>query len=152
MVRHPAVLGRLAAGPVVVLATDALVPEHHVAPGTTAASLRALAGLPVAVPPRAHGPPAHDLLIDTLEERGLPVRVLPAEDERAALALVAAGQAVAFTADPALSAPRVVRVVISGSPVPLRLRLVWREPAPPAAVLDGLAAALTAMQPEAARR
>lgn len=138
LVQHPAVLGRLAAGPVVALPTVALVPETHLPPGVDAAPLRALAGLPVALPPRTHAPAAHDLLVDTLVERGLDPAPVPASDDRAALALVASGQAVAFTADAALGAPGVRRVAVDG--VPLLLRLAWREPAPGA--VEALAAVL----------
>lgn len=125
VVRHPAVLGSLPAGPVVALPTVALVPSTA-APGRP--TLRALAGLPLAVPPRTHAPAAHDLLLDTLVERGWDPEVLTAADDRAALALVASGQAVAFTADPALSAPGVRRVDVGG--LPLWVRAVWRDPAP----------------------
>jgi DNA-binding transcriptional LysR family regulator len=124
VVRHPAVLGSLPAGPVVALPTVALVPDTLVGRVT----LRALAGLPLAVPPRTHAPAAHDLLLDTLVERGWDPETVVAADDRAALALVASGQAVAVTADPALAAPGVHRVEIGG--LPLWVRTVWREPAP----------------------
>lgn len=125
IVRHPAVLGRLPAGPVVALPTVALVPSS-LAP--VRPTLRGLPGLPLAVPPRTHAPAAHDLLLDTLVERGWDPPTVTAADDRAALALVASGQAVAFTADPALSAPGVRRVDVGG--LPLWVRAVWRDPAP----------------------
>ncbi len=46
-------------------------------------------------------------------------------DERAGLALVAAGQAVLVTADEALTASRVERRRAVDPPLPLRLRVVW---------------------------
>lgn len=137
IVRHPAVLGRLPAGPVVALPTVALVPSS-LAP--TRPALRGLRGLPLAVPPRTHAPAAHDLLLDTLVERGWDPPTVTAADDRAALALVASGQAVAFTADPALSAPGVRRVDVGG--LPLWVRAVWREPAP-----DTLAAITAVLSP-----
>ncbi|MHA6780178.1 LysR family transcriptional regulator [Pseudonocardia saturnea] len=123
VVRHPAVLGSLSAGPVVALPTVALVPAAHPRP-----TRRGLAGLPLAVPPRTHAPAAHDLLLDTLVERGWDPVVVTAADDRAALALVASGQAVAFTADPALAAPGVRRVDVGGPA--LWVRPAWRDPAP----------------------
>lgn len=125
VVRHPAVLGSLTAGAVTGLPTVALVPASFAAARVT---LRSLTGLPLAVPPRTHAPAAHDLLLDTLVERGWDPPTVTAADDRAALALVASGQAVALTADPALSAPGVRRVDVG--PLPLWVRPVWRDPAP----------------------
>lgn len=138
VVQHPAVLAALGAGPVVTLPTTVLAPAAHPVPDRP--GLRAFAGLPVALPPREHAPAAHDLAVDTCEAAGLPVRAVTAPDDRAALALVAAGRAVAFTADPALAAPRVVRIAVPGAP-PLRLRVAWREPPGPD-LLDALHAVL----------
>ncbi|WP_275967478.1 LysR family transcriptional regulator [Pseudonocardia abyssalis] len=137
IVRHPAVLGSLSAGAVTGLPTVALVPSDH-GPGRT--TLRGLAGLPLAVPPRTHAPAAHDLLLDTLVERGWDPPTVPAADDRTALALVASGQAVAFTADPALSAPGVRRIDVGA--LPLWVRPVWRDPAP--GTLDAIIAVLEA--------
>ncbi|QNG55366.1 LysR family transcriptional regulator [Pseudonocardia petroleophila] len=125
VVRHPAVLGSLTAGAVTGLPTVALVPASFAA---TRVTLRSLTGLPLAVPPRTHAPAAHDLLLDTLVERGWDPPTVTAADDRAALALVASGQAVALTADPALSAPGVRRIDVG--PLPLWVRPVWRDPAP----------------------
>ncbi|MEJ3653528.1 LysR family transcriptional regulator [Actinomycetes bacterium KLBMP 9759] len=130
VVRHPAVLAALGAGPVATVPTAVLVPAAHPAAAAGRATLRALTGLDVALPPREHAPAAHDLVVDTCEAAGLRVRAVPAADDRAALALVAAGRAAAFTADPTLAAPRVARLDITGAP-PLRLRVAWRDPADP---------------------
>jgi hypothetical protein len=46
-------------------------------------------------------------------------------DERAGLAMAAAGQAIVVTADPSLTAPGVARHRLADDPLPLRLRLVW---------------------------
>jgi DNA-binding transcriptional LysR family regulator len=134
VVLHPALLGSLQSGPVHRLATTLLLPAGHPAPSPVA--LRSLRGLALAAPPRAHAPAAHDLLLDTLEQRGLVTTPLSAPDDRAALALVAAGRAFALTAEPDLDAPGVVRREVAGEPLPLRLRVAWRGPRP--AVLDAV--------------
>ena len=127
VVVHPALLGALRSGPVVRLPTVLLLPADHPAARSGApVVLRSLRGLAVAAPPRAHGPAAHDLLLDSLEQRGLPARPVPAEDDRAALVLVATGRAFAITADPDLAAAGVARRQIAGDPLPLRLRVAWR--------------------------
>ncbi|MFW3464192.1 hypothetical protein ACN24M_02585 [Streptomyces microflavus] len=51
-------------------------------------------------------------------------------DERAGLALVAAGQAVLVTADAGLTASRVERRRATDPPLPLRLRVVWNPRRP----------------------
>jgi DNA-binding transcriptional LysR family regulator len=145
VVVHPALLGPLHSGPVHRLATTLLLPADH--PAAAAAGpvvLRSLRGLPLAAPPRAHGPAAHDLLLDTLEQRGLVAEPVSAADDRAALVLVAAGRAFAITADPDLRAPGVVRRVVAGEALPLRLRAVWRGHGPAPAIRDAVLAALNA--------
>ncbi len=135
VVVHPALLGTLHSGPVVRLTTALLLPADHPAARTgDPVVLRSLRGLAVATPPRVHGPAAHDLLLDTLEQRGLPAAAVPADDDRAALMLVATGRAFALTADPGLDAPGVARRPVAGDPLPLRLRVVWRAPAAASAV------------------
>lgn len=141
VVHHPAVLGSLHSGPVISLKTAVLIPASHPTAGAATVSPRALAGLPIAAPPRSHGPAAHDLLVDTLEQRGLPVDILPVDTDREALALVAAGQAIAFTSDAGLSCPGVSRLRLTGDPIPLRLRLVWNSP-PSDGIIEALEAAL----------
>ncbi|MET9928276.1 MULTISPECIES: LysR family transcriptional regulator [unclassified Streptomyces] len=117
VVRHPAVLHGLAAGEVILLPTWILAPAH---PSSTAPRR-----LPVAVRPRGEAPAAHDLFVDTLASRGRRVETVVVTDERAGLALVAAGQAVLVTADEALTASRVERRPATDPPLPLRLRVVW---------------------------
>ena len=125
VVHHPAVLGSLSCGQVVRLPTTALLPDAHPVAARGRGPLRAFTALPVAVPPRAHQPAVHDLLVDTLTQHGLTGATIAAEDERAALALVATGQAIALTADPLLSAHGVARCRIDTDPVPLRIRSIY---------------------------
>jgi DNA-binding transcriptional LysR family regulator len=139
VVVHPALLGTLHSGPVHRLATSLLLPAGHpaaAAPGPVV--LRSLRGLALAAPPRAHGPAVHDLLLDTLEQRGLVTAPVSAPDDRAALVLVATGRAFAITADPDLQAPGVIRREVAGEPLPLRLRVVWRGAGPDPAVRDAV--------------
>jgi DNA-binding transcriptional LysR family regulator len=143
VVVHPALLGTLHSGPVHRLATALLLPADHpaaTAPGPVV--LRSLRGLAVATAPRAHGPAAHDLLLDTLEQRGLVTTAVSAPDDRAALLLAATGRAFAITADPDLRAPGVVRRPVAGEALPLRLRVAWRGPGPDAGVRDAVLGAL----------
>ncbi|MEU3190744.1 LysR family transcriptional regulator [Streptomyces sp. NPDC006992] len=118
VVRHPAVLHGLAAGPVALLPTWLLAPRG---PDGTAATGR----LPYAVRPRAEAPAAHDLFLDSLAGRGRRVETVVVSDERAGLALAAAGQAVLVTADSGLRADGVVRQRTTTPALPLRLRVVW---------------------------
>jgi DNA-binding transcriptional LysR family regulator len=142
VVIHPALMGSLQSGPVHRLATALLLPADHPAAATGPVVLRSLRGLALATPPRAHGPAAHDLLLDTIEQRGLVTTPVSAPDDRAALVLVATGRAFAITADPALDAPGVVRREVAGEPLPLRLRMAWRSPGPDPAVRDAVLDAL----------
>lgn len=96
MTLHPAVLDGLAAGRIGLFRTWMLCPAGLSAP--------AAGRLPVAVRPRQDAPAAHDLFVDTLAGRGRRVETVVVPDERAGLALVAAGQAVLFTADRTLAA------------------------------------------------
>lgn len=120
VVRHPSVLHGLAAGRVILLPTWVLAPAGVQGSGDPV-SVR----LPVAVRPRAEAPAAHDLFIDTLASRGRRVETVVVSDERAGLALVAAGQAVLVTADDALTASGVERRTADDPPLPLRLRVAW---------------------------
>ncbi|MGV9289085.1 LysR family transcriptional regulator [Streptomyces sp. NPDC003719] len=150
VVRHPAVLHGLSAGPVTLLPTWLLVPDdaggagqhspgeadagrsaaHRPqdrtnTPGPRAGGAGAARRLPYAVRPRAEAPAAHDLFLDTLAGRGRRVETVVVSDERAGLALVAAGQAVLVTADESLTADGVVRRPATDPALPLRLRVVW---------------------------
>ncbi|MFF3814537.1 LysR family transcriptional regulator [Streptomyces bacillaris] len=144
VVRHPSVLHGLAAGQVIRLPTWILTPAGSASPaGSTGPDRSADSGgaaraddateaggavvrrLPVAVRPRGEAPAAHDLFVDTLASRGRRVETVVVADERAGLALVAAGQAVLVTADETLTASRVERRRATDPPLPLRLRVVW---------------------------
>lgn len=116
--QHPAVLHGLAAGRVVLFPTWLLSPADH----PDGAGARRL---PVAVRPREEAPAAYDLFVDTLASRGRRVETVAVSDERAGLALVAAGQAVLVTADHTLAADGVERTRTADPPLPLRLRMVW---------------------------
>lgn len=118
VIRHPAVLHGLAAGPVALFPTSVLTPAAE-------SRERAGARLPYAVRPRAEAPAAHDLFVDTLAGRGRRVETVVVSDERAGLALVAAGQAVLVTADDTLEAEGVERRATADPALPLRLRVVW---------------------------
>jgi DNA-binding transcriptional LysR family regulator len=120
---HPAVLDGLEAGPVSLLPTWALVPASTVQDEVVA--LSRLKGLPIAIRPRAEAPAARDLFLDTLALHRPDGGTVVVTDERAGLAMAAAGQAIVITADPALIAPGVTRHRLADDPLPLRLRLVW---------------------------
>ncbi|WP_405505423.1 LysR family transcriptional regulator [Streptomyces cyaneofuscatus] len=124
VVRHPSVLHGLAAGQVILLPTWILTPARPAESGGTPVSASPRR-LPVAVRPRGEAPAAHDLFVDTLASRGRRVETVVVTDERAGLALVAAGQAVLVTADEALTASRVERRPATDPPLPLRLRVIW---------------------------
>ncbi|MFC9687760.1 LysR family transcriptional regulator [Kribbella sp. NPDC056951] len=138
VVLHPTVLDGLEAGPVQLLPTWALAPAglgagsraralaaEQSARGGLPVELRRLGGLPVAVRPRAEAPAARDLFLDTLALHRPDGGTVVVTDERAGLAMAAAGQAIVMTADPTLIAPGVERYELAGDPLPTRLRLVW---------------------------
>ena len=124
-VLHPVVLDGLEAGPVRLLPTWALVPSGIAKDDGSDVELRRMGRLPVAVRPRAEAPAARDLFLDTLALHRPDGGTVVVTDERAGLAMTAAGQAVMVTADPVLAAPGVVRHRLVGDPLPVRLRLVW---------------------------
>ncbi|WP_188285947.1 LysR family transcriptional regulator [Streptomyces sp. CBMA29] len=135
VIRHPSVLHGLTAGRVILLPTWLLTPVVPPAGPHTSHSSHSSHGshgdggapprLPVAVRPRAEAPAAHDLFVDTLASRGRRVETVVVSDERAGLALVAAGQAVLVTADDTLTASGVERRAAADPPLPLRLRVAW---------------------------
>ncbi|MBW0104090.1 LysR family transcriptional regulator [Pseudonocardia sp. KRD291] len=142
VVAHPAVLESTRAGPVIALPTAVLLPAGHPAAGHPGpVPLRTLRDLDLATAPRTHAPAVHDLLLDTLETRGRPVRAAEAPDPAAVLTLVATGAAFALTPDPDLGTDAVVRRAAAGDPVPFRVRVVHRDDTPPG-VVDALAATL----------
>ncbi|TCC50533.1 LysR family transcriptional regulator [Kribbella pittospori] len=124
-VLHPAVLDGLEAGPVTLLPTWALAPKALGAKDGEEVALRRLTGVPIAVRPRAEAPAARDLFLDTLALHRPDGGTVVVTDERAGLAMAAAGQAIVVTADPSLTAPGVGRHRIVDNPLPVRLRLVW---------------------------
>ncbi|MBO8194808.1 LysR family transcriptional regulator [Streptomyces oryzae] len=137
VVRHPSVVHGLAAGPVTLLPTWLLVPgDTEGAPAGRP--------LPYAVRARAEAPAAYDLFRDTLAGRGRRVETVVVSDERAGLALVAAGQAVLVTADDTLTADGVERRPATDPELPLRLRVVWDARRLAAAQAEEAAGALVA--------
>ncbi len=147
VVVHPALLGSLESGPIHRLATTLLLPARHpaaAAPGPVA--LRSLRGLALATPPRAHGQASHDLLLDTLEQRGLATTPLTAPDDRAALVLVATGRAFAISAERDVQAPGIVARPVAGEPLPLRLRVAWRGQGPDPTVREAVLGVLDGEQ------
>ncbi|NUR95653.1 MAG: LysR family transcriptional regulator, partial [Kribbellaceae bacterium] len=124
VVQHPTVLDGLEAGPVSLLPTWVLIPTDIPADGEVVA-LNQLKGLPFAVRSRVEAPAARDLFVDTLALHRPDGGTVVVTDERAGLAMAAAGQAILVTADPSLTAPGVRRHRLAGDPLPLRLRLVW---------------------------
>ncbi|MFJ5607807.1 LysR family transcriptional regulator [Streptomyces sp. NPDC093221] len=135
VIRHPSVLHGLTAGRVILLPTWLLTPagphvSHGDGHGDDGGGGGAPPRLPVAVRPRAEAPAAHDLFVDTLASRGRRVETVVVSDERAGLALVAAGQAVLVTADDTLTASGVERRAAADPPLPLRLRVAWNPRRP----------------------
>jgi DNA-binding transcriptional LysR family regulator len=145
-VLHPAVLDGLEAGPVTLMPTWALVPTALYPDDGAALPLGKLHGLPIAVRPRAEAPAARDLVLDTLALHRPGGGTVIVTDERAGLAMAAAGQAIVVTPDPSLAAAGVGRHSLIDNPLPVRLRLVWpqsRTPnALPAEVMAQLSQAL----------
>ena len=141
---HPVVLGDVMAADVVRLPTDLLLPRALAPAADAPAQLRDLLRRPLATPPREHAPAAHDLLVDTLHAHGVAAGTQTIEDDRSALALVAAGQLCALTADPNLRAAGVTRRPVPGGVLPLRLRVAWGATTPGGARAD-LAERLTAV-------
>ena len=145
-VLHPAVLDGLEAGPVTLMPTSALVPTALYPDDGAALPLGKLQGLPIAVRPRAEAPAARDLFLDTLALHRPGGGTVIVTDERAGLAMAAAGQAIIVTPDPSLAAAGVGRHPLIDDPLPVRLRLVWpqsRTPnALPAEVIAQLSQAL----------
>jgi DNA-binding transcriptional LysR family regulator len=133
-VLHPAVLDGLQAGPVTLLPTWALVPTSLVPDDGEPLRLQKLSGLPVAVRPRAEAPAARDLFLDTLSLHRPTGGTVVVTDERAGLAMAAAGQAILLTPEPTLEAAGVGRHRLVDDPLPVRLRLVWPQSRTPSAL------------------
>ncbi len=133
VVLHPAVLEGVDAGPVTLLPTWALVPNSLYLDDGEPLPLHKLGELPVAVRPRAEAPAARDLFLDTLALHRPSGGTVAVSDERAGLAMVAAGQAIVVTPDASLQAVGVGRHRLVDDPLPVRVRLVW--PRTPSLVL-----------------
>lgn len=133
-VLHPAVLDGLEAGPVTLMPTWALVPTALYPDDGAALPLGKLHGLPIAVRPRAEAPAARDLFLDTLALHRPGGGTVIVTDERAGLAMAAAGQAIVVTPDPSLAAAGVGRHPLIDNPLPVRLRLVWPQSRTPNAL------------------
>jgi DNA-binding transcriptional LysR family regulator len=134
VVLHPAVLDGLQAGPVTLLRSWALVPTSLQPDDGQPLALRKLDGLPIAVRPRAEAPAARDLFLDTLGLHRPGGGTVVVTDDRAALAMAAAGQAIVITPDDSLQAAGVGRHRLVDNPLPTRLRLVWPHPGTPNAL------------------
>jgi DNA-binding transcriptional LysR family regulator len=133
-VLHPAVLDGLEAGPVTLMPTWALVPTSLYPDDGEVLPLGKLHGLPIAVRPRAEAPAARDLFLDTLALHRPGGGTVIVTDERAGLAMAAAGQAIVVTPDPSLAAAGVGRHRLLDDPLPVRLRLVWSQSRTPSAL------------------
>ncbi|GAA0942008.1 hypothetical protein GCM10009554_34140 [Kribbella koreensis] len=131
VVLHPAVLDGLQAGPVTLLRTWALVPTSLYPDDGQPLPLRKLDGLPIAVRPRAEAPAARDLFLDTLALHRPAGGTVVVTDDRAALAMAAAAQAILITPDDSLQATGIGRHRLADDPLPVRLRLVWPHPGTP---------------------
>lgn len=146
VVLHPAVLDGLQAGPVTLLRSWALVPTSLYPDDGEPLPLRKLDGLPIAVRPRAEAPAARDLFLDTLGLHRPSGGTVVVTDDRAGLAMAAAGQAIVVTPDDSLQAAGLGRHRLVDDPLPVRLRLVWPQSRTPNAlppeVMSQLAQAL----------
>lgn len=132
VVVHPVPIARVRAeSTILTLPTWAVVPSSVPSPRAARAPFRldALAPLPLSTAPRAHNPAAYDLVRDTARASGLTLAPTPVADDRDAVLAVASGQCAALTADRSLRGPGQRLVELAGAPLPLRLRLVWSEPA-----------------------
>lgn len=127
VVRHPALVDGLDAGDVLRIPTWLLLPPGTV-PRASKVRLPIPDGLPVAVPPRAHHPAAHDFLVDTLRRYGHSGATETVTDPVGVGVLVASGRAAALTVDPPDASTPVVVTRIDGDPLPLRLRVVTAPP------------------------
>ncbi|MCA1005028.1 LysR family transcriptional regulator [Rhodococcus hoagii] len=140
VIEHPALVDPLTGTDVVPLPLTLLVPASHPAAGHHPCGLSRLRDLRFASPPRSDGPAAYDLLDDAFARVGADLDVVNAPDDRWALALVAAGQAFALTADRGLAAPGVARVRPDDDSIRLRLRCLRSSSADvPDGVLDAVA-------------
>ncbi|HEX4428164.1 MAG TPA: LysR family transcriptional regulator [Frankiaceae bacterium] len=142
VVIHPALLPNLDAGPVIRLPRDMLVPGDHPLAHARSVPLRRLAGTPLALEPRSHGPAAHDLVADLVGIEGVQLAPATVAGDQEALLAVAGGDVMALTADPSLRGRGVARVALDGDPLPLRLRIAWPAGRVPTDLADAMTRAL----------
>ncbi|WP_067864974.1 LysR family transcriptional regulator [Nocardia shimofusensis] len=129
VVEHPALVDGVEAGPVVKVARRVIVPSDHRSATAERPTLRMLAGLTFAHPPRAANPPAFDTVLDLLRERGLDPQVASARDDRAVLAAVAAGTSFGLTTTVPSNAPGITWLDLAPQAFALRVRVAWRPDA-----------------------
>lgn len=133
VVEHPALTDGVTAGPVIKLPRRVAVPRGHRSAAAERPAFAALAGLPFVTTARAANPPAHDAARDLLRERGLDVPVVTAEDDRALLAVVAAGGGFGFVAGPLAEVPGVAWLRLAPDATALRVRVIHHPGAAQAA-------------------
>ncbi|MGW5456295.1 LysR family transcriptional regulator [Nocardia sp. NPDC003979] len=126
VIEHPALVDGVEAGPVVKLPRWLVVPAGHRTTTTERPTFPMLTGLHFAHPPRPANPPAYDALLDLLRERGLDTPSLPAPDDRAVLAAVAAGTSFGLTTTPPTPTPGVAWLTLAPQSVALRVRVIRR--------------------------
>lgn len=129
VIEHPALVDGVEAGPVVKLPRWLVVPAGHRTTTTERPTFPLLTGLRFAHPPRAANPPAFDAMSDLLRERGLDAEPLPANDDRAVLAAVAAGGSFGVTATAPTPTPGVAWLTLAPQSIALRARVVRRADA-----------------------
>ncbi|WP_280299861.1 LysR family transcriptional regulator [Nocardia neocaledoniensis] len=129
VVEHPALVDGVEAGPIVKVPRWLVVPAEHRTTTTERPTFPMLTGLHFAHPARAANPPAFDTVRDLLRERGLDAPPLPAADDRAVLAAVAAGTSFGLTTTPPTPTPGVAWLTLAPQSVALRVRVVHRADA-----------------------
>ncbi|MBF6136309.1 LysR family transcriptional regulator [Nocardia otitidiscaviarum] len=136
VIEHPALVDGVEARPVVKLPRWLVVPSEHRSAGAERPTFPMLAGLSFACSPRSGNPPAYDTTLDLLRERGLDAPTVPAPDDRAVFAAVAAGTSFGLTTTAPASTPGVAWLRLAPQAVALRIRVVHRPEA--AALADAV--------------
>ncbi|WP_306361688.1 LysR family transcriptional regulator [Nocardia sp. CC227C] len=136
VIEHPALVDGVEARPVVKMPRWLVVPSEHRSAEAERPAFPMLAGLSFACPPRAGNPPAFDIVLDLLRERGLDAPTVPAPDDRAVFAAVAAGTSFGLTAAPPSPTPGVAWRRLAPQAVALRVRVIHRAEA--AALADAV--------------
>lgn len=91
VVQHPTLLDGLAAGPIIMLERNVVVPAGHAIGATKSPRAQLFQGLHLATVPREDNPAGHDLLIDSLRRRGIDPQVRSASTHREVSVAVASG-------------------------------------------------------------